>query len=797
MLLTNLKHTIRKLRRSPGFALLNLAGFALGIACSFSGIQYARQELSYDKGFANSSRIYRVGTDFMGMGGFANGPEALAGYMLENAPEVEAAARVRHLGELSLADGARSISVKAMQTDSAFFRIFEYGFAEGSPVQALTAPGQAVISESLARRWFGEGPALGRTIRAGEEQAAYTVSGVARDSRRKSHIEAELWLSIYPELTGERSWYTARYYNYFLLKTGATRAAFEASLEALVRKNIYPDFQNSGQRFEEWAGGPQAYRFIVQPLGEIHLKSSLNFELGAGGNEAKVWGFLIIGVFVLLIALANYINLTTARPARQAREIGIKKAVGAGRGSLIGQLLTEAVVFGLLSGFLALGLTELLQILFREITGEALLQESLLRLDTLALFCAFCLAASLLAGAYPALFLTAFHPVRVLKGEYGPGGGNPRLAQRMRAGLVVLQFAIAGLLMIGSLAVWRQLGYMSEKDLGFDRKGVFIIKNARELGEHAKAFQAELDKLPQVRHSSFSQSVPAGEDIVQTTFKTPQMKESLPLRTFPADAGFLETLGIKLIAGSNFPERQSPDTSVALVTEAAARALGLDSPVGAEIRTGKRVVGVVSDFHIESLRNGIQPIVFTHAVSGNYLSLSLSAGAGKSGADDFIRRAEALWKSFVPGASMHYEFLDESFARLSRQDAVQGKGILGLTLLSVFIACLGLFGLAAFAAEQRAKEIGIRKVLGASAANIVGLLSKDFLKLVLIALAIASPLGWHFARQWLQGFAYRVDVEWWVFALAGLLATGVAFLTVGFQSLKAALANPVESLKAE
>ena len=792
MFQNSIKIALRNLLRSPGFTILNLTGFALGMACAFIGIQYAWQEISYDRGYANSERIYRVGTDFMGMGGFANAPEALVAYMRLNAPEIEAATRVRGWSSATLERDDRRLSVKALQTDSSFFKIFDYEFLEGNADHVLKSPHQAVLTESLAHSWFGQGSALGKTINIGEDKTEYIVAGVVKDEKRMTHLSADLWVPIYSELSGDGNWYSTRFHNYFLLKEGAAQADLNKSLQDLVRKNVYPNFSGSGLSFEEWQASEHAYRLIIHPLQDIHLKSKLRFEMGSGGDEAKVWGFLVIGLFVLIIAIVNYVNLSTAKSSQRAKEVGVKKTIGAGRGRLISQFLTEAMVFGILAALAALGFTELLQTVFQKITGETLLANSLLRPTVIGGFIIFCLFVSLFAGIYPAFFLTAFRPVQVLKGDVAQGKDK-----WMRNGLVVLQFTIAGALIIGSLVVWQQLDFMANKDLGFNRNGVLTIKSANELGEHAKSFQSELEQLPIVINSSFSQSIPAGNTIVQTTFQSPEMEQSIPLRTFPSDAEFLETLGMRLVDGKGFPHKNTPDTTVALITESAAKALGLNDPIGAEINEGMRVLGVVSDFHIESLRNGIEPIVFTHALTGNYLNVSLSPNSGKDGISDFIRNAEKTWEKFMPGTKMRYSFLDESFARLAHQDEVQGKGILALTVLSIFIACLGLFGLAAYTAERRTKEIGIRKVLGASVSGIVALLSKDFLKLVVIALIIAIPLSFYFMQKYLDNYAYRIDLEWWVFASAGIIAVSIAFLTVGFQSVKAAMVNPVESLRNE
>ena len=794
MFKNTLKIAWRHLLRQPLFSFINITGFALGIACAFVGLQYAWQELSYDKNYEKGEQIYRVGVDFMGMGGLAISPEILVKYVSANAPEVEAASRVRGGGKVLIKHGERSMEVKAIRTDSSFFNLFDFPFTEGNAMSALDAPDEVIISEEFATTWFGIPSVVGQSIKIGEEEKEYIIGGVVRNGNRRSHLRADLWIPIYQELDNYESWTSARFFSYFLLKDGVTKQAFEKRLDQIVEEEIFPRMGVT-QAFDEWLAGENAYRFIVQPLADIYLKSNLRMDMGAGGNEAKVWGFLIIGLFILIVAIVNYINLITAQSMKRSREVGVKKAIGADRNRLVGQFLMEALVFGGLAATFALGFAELLQLGFQNITAEILLDQSIFQFKSIALFYLFSFGVSALAGLYPAFVLTAYRPIQMLKGTSQLMPRRNRFSFYLRSSLVVLQFVIAGGMMISSMVIWRQLHYMSNKDLGFDRSEVLVVYYFDALEDKMNSFRSQLEAFPQVMSSAISQSIPAGENVIQTTFQTPEMANPIPLRTFPTDHQFLKTMGMQLKDGSNFPERLQQDTSIALLTEKAVEVLNLKEPIGAKINQGQTVIGVVKNFHIEGLHHGIEPLVFTHALEGSYLCLKMNPNLRGASLSSFMENLEQLWTGMLPNQKLHYAFLDESFEQLARQDEIQGKSILALTLLAIFISCLGLFALAIFSAEQRTKEIGIRKVLGASTMGLVRLLTKDFLSPVLIALLLALPLAFVISSEYLKNFAYRVIPEWWVYAIPVLLAILIALATVSFQSIRAARANPAENLK--
>lgn len=783
-----IKTALRNFRKYPGYAFLNLTGLAIGLAASFVLLLYAYRELTYDRGFAGGERVYRIATDFFRMGGFAKSQGQLLDLLPQECPDIELSTRFDR--------GFRETPVEVGNTvyqephyffiDSNFFELFPHRFIEGNPGQIMRSPDEVVLSERLAHKYFGEESAMGKTIAVGKEKRNFTVSAVVKEMD-KTHLQAGLWLPL--ELPDERSsgWTNATCYNYVRLKGQGSRAGLERGLRAVLRNHAWPASQSEGA-FEQWAAGNQAVQFFVQPLEDIYLHSSYKFEVSPGGNPTQVYALGLIGLFIILIAGINYINLTTARTSIRAKEVGVKKTLGAPRGALVRQFMGESVVNSLLALALAFALVHILAWFSGGSSWAPLLKDAFSRGEYLLALLLFALAVGFLSGVYPAFYLSRFRPASILKGEMALGGNKA-----LRGSLVVGQFSIAIGLIIASMVVFRQLNYMQHKDKGFEMEGVLIVENANELGARAEAFRQEMAKAGQVAGTAFSGRIPTDGSVWMYTYQTPPMAEAMTIQTFPVDADVIPALGMRLLEGRNFSAEIATDTSAAIINEAAARALGLEEPLGAEINEGQRVIGVVHDFNFQSLKHQVEPVVMTYAPAGGRLVLKLQGGdmAG------FLALLQDTWKRFSPDEPIRYFFLDDNFAQLAANERTLSQAIASFTLLALLIACLGLFGLASFTAEQRSKEIGIRKILGASVANLVGLLSRDFLKLVALALFIAIPIAWYAMHKWLQNFAYRITVEWWILALAAVLALLLAFLTVSLQSLRVAAGNPVEALRSE
>lgn len=791
MFKNHLKIAWRNILRHPGYSLLNIVGFGTGIAASFVLLLYVQQEMSYEKHFDNHDKIYRVASEFYNMGGFSVTSEAFYNWAKNECKEIKHTTAINGLGSETKirVDGNTYLEGRGLAIDSNFFKVFSFDFLEGNPRHLMKQPNEVVITAALAKKYFGNASALGEVLQIGKDKKNYQVSGVLKPSIHKSHLNADLFLPI--TLKNEPNWLSASIFVYFQLLEGATVAQLEKSIEVLRKEKIYPIFAKEGLDFETWTNGGQTVQFFLQPLASIYFHSKFRFDLTEGGSFQQVMILGIIGLFLILIAIINYVNLTTARSSIRGKEVGVKKTLGARKGMLAKQFLTESILITFLAMLLAGGLGEFLLTVFERITGQQILQTIFADWQNLIGLIVFSLFAGLLAGVYPALYLTKFKPVKILKGNLKLSGNKG-----LRGGLVVFQFAIAICLIISSLVVFQQLNYMQEADKGFEQEGVLTIENITELGQNAIAFQKEIERFPQVKMTSFNDRMPAGSFLWMYSYKTPEMEKAISMQTFPADENYLSTLGFRLIKGRNFSKDLPSDSTAVLLNQAAVKALGLTGkdPIGMEVTDeGHKVIGVIQDFNFSSLKNEIEPVALTFDAEGRRLSIKLSG----TQMADFVEQLESTWQKFGPPEPISYAFLDDNFAKLAEKEKMLGQAVGIFTLMAIFIACLGLFGLAAFMAEQRTKEIGIRKVLGANVAGIVGLLSKDFLKLVIIAILIAAPFSYFFMDKWLQDFAYRIEMQWWVFAVAGIGAMLIAFLTISVQSIKAALANPIQSLKNE
>ncbi|MEZ4988821.1 MAG: FtsX-like permease family protein [Saprospiraceae bacterium] len=779
----------RQSRRHPLFYGLNLAGLSLGIACAFVLFSYVRQEWSFDRSIPGGENIYRIGTNFMDMGGFAVSQEALQPVLADRCQAVAYATRFKGRSDLSFLIDLQEVSLeRAIFADTNFFHVFPYEFIEGNAEDALLHKGQIVLSLPVAEQFFGSGPYVGKTlVLEGDEKLPLSVSGVVKPFSGKTHLPATAWLSVEPLLSGKTYWTSAGFFNYVRLFENADQADLTAFLEQLKKDVIQPK-EAPNTSYEEWANSSQAVHFMVEPLRDIYLRSNLRFDMTTGGNPTQVWVLGIIGLFILLMAGVNYVNLNTAAAAGRAKEVGIKKTMGATRWQLARQFLGETTTLSLVACVLAGGFSGILLRILEKISGEVLLDSVLNGPLQWTALLAFSLIVGIAAGAYPAFHLARFQPVWVLKGDQVGHRKN-----QLRNGLVVFQFSIAAALMIGSLVIFRQLDFMQHADKGFQHENVLVIRNFDALGQQRETFREMIERNSQVVSTSINSRLPASSNIWRATYKSEGMDQPISLNGFPIDEHYLSTMGIPLLEGRNYSGDLSTDTSNVLLNETAVKVLELDEPVGAVLNGNRRVIGVVSDFNFESFRTEIAPIVFNYDVDGYHLAVKLSGNQ----IPDFIRQMEADWKQLAGDTPIQHYFLDDSLAELSAKEAVLSRAISIFTVFALLIACLGLFGLTTHATLRRAKEIGIRKVLGASVGQIVGLLSTDFLRLVALAFGIGIPVAWWLVRQWLQGFVYRIELNWWLFVLPAVAGLLIAFLTLSYQTIAAALDDPAERLRSE
>jgi putative ABC transport system permease protein len=810
----------RQLRKNRLYASLNLLGLSLSVAACLLITLYVVHECSFDRWNPSADRIVRPVADIR----FAGNHFELAtvgSFMVPDAakelPEIQAWCRIRNYGSfLVKREGEIQQNIReedVLVVDSTFFELFPLKILAGDPARCLTRPNTMAIARSRAEKFFNSVQmALGQTLVLENEQR-WQVTAVFEDVPVATHFKAGLLLSMNnnDEIKSDPPYWGANnnFQGYFLLRKGVDKAAFAKKFEALARsKTAITTQQLLGSTPEALAESGQHARFPLQLLPDIHLYSSLTAELQPNGNISYVWILSAIAVFILLIACINFMNLATARSSGRAKEVGVRKALGSRRGALVAQFLSESVLLSALAVGLGIVLAATFLPYFNDLAARQLRMPWEQPLFWAALVAGIGVTG-FLAGSYPAFFLSAFNTIQVLKGNplRANSGGNSRL----RSGLVVFQFAISVVLIIGTLSIYEQLNFIQHKKLGFDKNQVVILGDAYALGKQLGNFKEEMKRLPEIEQASISGFLPVYSHRSNYTFSKARVMnkdESVAMQRWMVDSDYLATFGMKMATGRNFDPARITDSTGLLINQSAAKLLGFADPVGQKVFTPKpgvrgtprpedfeefTILGVIEDFHFESLHDNIGPLCMQLGASANAISFRYK---GQETAT-VVAALEKQWNKMAPGQPFSVRFLDEAFGRTYADERRVGK-IVGLfALLSILISCLGLFGLATFMAEQRTKEIGIRKVLGASIAGITGLLAKDFLKLVLIAIVIASPLAYYFMNQWLSDFAYRIEMQWWMFALAGVLAVGIAFLTVGGQAVKAALANPVKSLRSE
>ena len=790
---------IRNLRRQKGQTAILVFGLALGLATCFLIALWVNSELSYDRFHANSDRIYRVTEKIWtdGSGEYcASAPVALGPTLLDELPHLlDNQTRLMKLRASSylLENGAdkRFNESKLFFADPGMFDMFSFGLVKGDPSSALALPNSIVLTEQAAQKYFTENEdPIGSTLRF-EGEKELVVTGIAKSPPMESHLHFDVLVSFSTldnmlSESQKNGFYWNPAWTYIQLKENVQLAQFEAALPGIIEK-YFPE------SIREVATLP------VQALTDIHLKSNgLVGEIQPNGNATYVKIFAAVALFVLFIAIINFINLSAAQAIRRMKEIGLRKTLGAGRKSLILQMLGEAVLTSIIAGVLAMAVLQFALPFFNQLTGKTFAFSHLWQHT--GWFAIGTLLTGLLAGIYPAWYLSSFRPALAVKGIFE----KPALRSRTQQGLVVIQFAISAMLIIASLVANQQLDHLQKAPLGYDRSGVLVLPVSRcELAaiDRFDDYRRELLQNPMIKGVTALEEPLGVRSNTGTYHPEGSNMDKQFSRLFVRD-GFLETFDIELVAGKSFSENYKVDSFNVIINEAMVRHLGWESPEAAlQKRLNKsRIIGVTKDFHFASLHTTIEPFVLHVPLNDRQNGFFVQYMAVKVAQRDFepaIQFLKSTWEKRVPDRAFEYSFLEEDHANLYLSESRLGKVALVFNGLSILIACMGLIGLATYLLGQRTKEIGIRKVLGASTVGIVGLLSKDFLKLVFIAFLIASLLAYFAMGEWLQNFAYRIDISYWVFVLAGVLVVGVAFLTVGFQSAKAALANPVESLRSE
>ncbi|GAB3798999.1 ABC transporter permease [Spirosoma humi] len=797
MMLTNyLKIAWRNLVRNKIYSALTLLGLVSGMVGAILLELYVYDELTFDGYHTRAADIYRLNLHLkwgdndlnMGVVSAPIGPALQHEY-----PEVSHVLRVKPGHEILFRVGEKALYVKnVIYADSTLFSFFDYSFIDGNPRASLLKPNSVILTQTLAMSLFGrtEG-VLGKIINV-KDAYPLTVAGVIRDAPANHHLK---FGAILPysntQLNGIQldKWDNFGSVTYLMLHPNGDSQKLVRKMSAFYKKYI-------ARAIGDETGKGVTFDITLQPLTDMHLFSSHLMGEENVGNMAYVYTFSAIGFFILLIAIVNYINLATARSAGRAREIGVRKAVGSLRIQLVGQFLSESILLSLLALIISILLLYSLLPLFNYLTAKTL-SIDIWSLQTLSLLLGFSLLVGLVGGLYPAFVLSRFNPVAVLKGTFSTSGKGLLL----RKSLVVLQFTISIVMIVGTVVVYRQLQYMRHTQLGFNQEQVLVLSlKAPTAQRSAKLLKDKLLQNSIIKGATLTNGSIGGELNDKTTFDFYVGGKEQPVSTeyFSVDRDFLNVLQIGVKEGRNFStDLASDSTGAVLINEAMLKRLGWKSlKEGLVGFDSKRIpiTGVIRDFHLRSLRNKIEPLVLvTHEDRGDKLVVRVAAQQ----VPDALAYVSTVYKQVNPNQPFEYTFLDQTFAQQYQSDERKGNLFLAFSSLAIFIACLGLFGLATFTAEQRTKEVGVRKVLGASVTSLVALLSKDFLKLVLIAIVLATPLAWYVMSRWLEEFAYKIDIEWWMFVVAAVLAIGIALLTVSFQSVKAALMNPVKSLRSE
>ncbi|GAB4010023.1 ABC transporter permease [Spirosoma migulaei] len=792
MLTNYLKIAWRNIIRNKAFSAINILGLALGMACSLLIFLWIKDELTVDNYHANGPQLYNVMQRQKYDGKVEAGrftPGVLPDELKKQFPEIlYAAGYTGWEAQMTFAVGDKINKETGHWAGADWFKMFSIPLLAGTPETALNAPTSMAISRKVAEFYFGNPvAALGKSIRI-DNKRDYQITAVFENlpAHSSDHYEFLInWQDCLSRNPWMKEWGNNGPHTCIMLRSDGNVANLDAKLRPFLRKYN----KDIGKSFDA--------ELFLQPYPDGYLYSNFKNGIQDGGRIEYVRLFGVVAVFLLLIACINFMNLATARSVKRAREVGVRKVIGALRSLLAAQFIGEALLFAVLALLVATTLVVVLLPAFNSLTGKDIsLQVTDASLWLLLI--GITLVTGLIAGSYPALFLSSLQPVKVLKGSLTFGSG----ARLFRQGLVVFQFVLSMLLIVGTIVVYRQVNYIQTENLGYDRENLLYVPVEGELATPLKykTFKDELLRMPGIQSVSSMTEVPtnigSSTGGVSWTGKDPNVNIEITQTAVGYD--LMKTLKARLVAGRDFSPEFSMDTTNYIINEATAARTGYKNPVGQPITMwGKpgKIIGVMENFHFQSMHTAISPLILrlsTEPSSQRYL-IRTQPGQTKQA----VASIEALWKQQNPKFPFSYQFADDEYQKLYKSESIVGSLANYFASLAIFISCLGLFGLATFTAEQRTKEIGVRKVLGASVGNIIGLLSQDFLKLVLIAIVIATPLAWYAMTQWLEGFAYKIDLAWWMFALAGVLAIGIALLTVSFQSVKAALLDPVKSLRSE
>jgi putative ABC transport system permease protein len=793
MIRNYLKTAFRSLKKNISFTVINILGLALGLSICLLIVFYVIDELSYDRYNTKFDRIFRVNSDMTFSGTTTNlaiAAPPVAAALVRGLPEIDKSVRITPSTDCRFKKGDENVQEnRVAYSDPTLFDIFTLPMIEGDPKTALKEPNSVVINESTAKKYFSNTAVVGQTLLLVNENKSYKITGVIRDMPRQSHFNFDFILSLSSlPSANDNNWLSMGFNTYVLLKPGTDYKKVQTKIPAFFKQQL----KNIGFDYDEFAKGGNNYGIHLMPLIDIHLKSNRFREIEANSSMEYVYIFSAIAILILLMACINFMNLSTAHSANRAREVGVRKVLGSALKHLIAQFLSESIMITFTATIIAALAAWALLPLFNNISGK----DMSITLKTIIWFfptlIVIIIVVGILAGWYPAFFLSAFQPIKVLRGKLAAGFKGSIL----RSILVVLQFSISIFLIVGTLVIYNQLRYIQNKDLGFNRSHVLIIKNTSAL-ENPRILKQEIKQMTGVSNATLSNFLPTGTLRWPRTV-SPSLGNSIQAEFWTIDEDYIPVMGMQVTRGRNFSSQLLTDSSSMLVNETAAKMMGLNKdPINQIVRLDSQqysIVGVIKDFIFNSLRYNITPVVL---VLGSDWRASLSIRLQSDNIKGLLSQIENKWDALSPHQRFEFSFMDKDFDALYQSEQRMGEVFAIFSVLAILIACLGLFGLTVFSAEQRIREIGIRKVLGANVPSLVMMLSKDFLKWIAISLVIALPAGWLIMQKWLQDFAYRQGIQWWVFVIASGGTVLIAFITISMQSIKAATISPVKSLKNE
>jgi len=798
---------MRIMARQRGFSLINVAGLSVGITCSLLLILYIEDELNYDRFHPDADRMYRIGFQGKLQGNEFNLAETgapLSKTLQRDIPVIESTIRIANWPTFPVRYEDKTFTEPyLLLADSNFFSFFRFDLVSGNPNDVLRGKDKLVISESAAKRYFdykgvGDHSPIGKKVTLAQGYVV-EVSGIARNAPTNSHFHYTLILSAdsWPELRTGR-WTHPLVNTYIKLKPGRNIEEVERRFSELIDVNFSPELKEIYQAdLSEMKAQDNYFSFFTQPIKDIHLKSNLSDEIEPTGSLQYIQLFAIIALFIIILACINFVNLSTARSASRAKEVGVRKTIGAGNSRLIFQFLFESYLYTIIAVLLSIGLIALCLMPFNLIVGKNLTVLSFFQPYFLGGIGLFILMVGLLSGSYPAFFLTYFSPAQILKGNLRTGVTS----HRIRNILVVFQFFISLALIISTIVIYQQLRHIQKMETGFDKTNLITLLHTANLKENAGAFKKELLNQTGIEGAGFTNRMPPFLDW-QSVFRIKGEEKDFLMTVYETDNDHLKAMGYSLAEGRFFDAALPSDSLTILLNETAAKSLGitkvtdqiLTSTYDSSPRVERKLIGIVKDFNFHSLKESVQPLVI---VPGRQPNLEMVIRISGEDVPQVINHIKSLWEKYAPDAPFEYSFVEDNFKNAYDSEEKITEVFFTFTLIAILIASLGLLGLATYTAEQRSKEIGIRKVMGATVWGIIVLIAKDFTKVVIIAFAFASPLSWWAMDQWLEQYPYRIEIEWWVFGISCLIAFSVAFITVSSQALKAALSNPIKSLRNE